>query len=48
MTERDGEHDPRRAPDRAASLVCHVATWIHAGLLGAVIETTRPQLWEPS
>jgi hypothetical protein len=35
MTERDGEHVPRRAPERGASLVCRVATRICALLEAA-------------
>lgn len=30
MSERDGEHVPRRAPEPGASLVCRVATRICA------------------
>jgi purine-binding chemotaxis protein CheW len=47
MTERDGHHVPGRAPERAASLVCRVATRSCAIPLGAVIETMRPLPIEP-
>jgi purine-binding chemotaxis protein CheW len=47
MTERDGEHGPRRAHDGVASLVCRVATRICALPLDAVIETMRPLPVEP-
>ena len=47
MTERDGHLVPDRAPGRAASLVCRVATRSCAIPLGAVIETMRPQPIEP-
>lgn len=42
MNERDGEHVPRRAPERGASLVCRVATRICALPVEVVIETMRP------
>jgi len=55
MTERDGEHVPRRAPQQGASLVCRVATRICAlpvgtgigGVTGGVIEIMRPLPLEP-
>lgn len=47
MTERDGEHVPRRAPDPGASLVCRVATRTCALPVGVVIETMRPLPLEP-
>lgn len=47
MTERDGEHVPRRAPERGASLVCRVATRLCALPVSAVIETLRPLALEP-
>jgi purine-binding chemotaxis protein CheW len=47
MTERDGEHVPRRATEPGASLVCRVATRICALPVAAVIETMRPLPVEP-
>jgi hypothetical protein len=42
MTQRDGEHVPRRAPERGASLMCRVATRLCALPVDAVIEIMRP------
>jgi hypothetical protein len=47
MTERDGEHVPRRAPERGASLACRVANRLCALPVGAVIGTLRPLPLEP-
>jgi purine-binding chemotaxis protein CheW len=47
MTERDGEHVPRRAPERGASLICRVATRICALPVGVVIEIMRPLPIDP-
>ena len=47
MTERDGEHVPRRAPERGASLVCRVAARLCALPVRAVIEIMRPLALEP-
>ena len=47
MTERDGKHVSRRAPERGASLVCRIATRLCALPVGAVIETMRQLPLEP-
>jgi purine-binding chemotaxis protein CheW len=47
MTERDGEHVSRRAPERGAILVCRIATRLCALPVGVVIETMRRLPVEP-
>jgi hypothetical protein len=47
MTQRDGEHVPRRAPEHGASRVCRVARRLCALPVGAVIETLRRLPLEP-